>query len=102
MAAPYISNGTTMVPVRGVCERLGAEIGWNAQTSTVTAALDGVNIEIVVGSQIATVNGENQDMKLAPIERHGRVYIPLRFVATALGAEVAWDEDKYRVDIRSD
>jgi len=33
---PFIANGRTMVPLRFVAEALGAEVGWNDNTQTVT------------------------------------------------------------------
>lgn len=35
-AAPVIKNGRTLVPVRYVGEILGAEVGWEASTRTVS------------------------------------------------------------------
>ncbi|MEL7658907.1 MAG: copper amine oxidase N-terminal domain-containing protein [Bacillota bacterium] len=34
--APYISNGSTLVPVRFVSEALGADVQWDKTTKTVT------------------------------------------------------------------
>lgn len=34
--APFINNGRTLVPVRAISEALGAEVGWNNDTRTVT------------------------------------------------------------------
>lgn len=35
-AAPYITNGRTMVPARAVAEALKADVQWNGETRTVT------------------------------------------------------------------
>jgi hypothetical protein len=34
--APYIENGTTLVPVRFVSEALGATVSWDGASKTVT------------------------------------------------------------------
>ena len=34
--APFITNGRTLVPVRAISEALGATVGWNNDTRTVT------------------------------------------------------------------
>lgn len=34
--APYISNGSTLVPVRFVSESLGADVAWDSTTKTIT------------------------------------------------------------------
>lgn len=36
LAAPYVTNGRTLIPVRFISEALGASVGWNGDTSTVT------------------------------------------------------------------
>lgn len=35
-AAPYITDGRTLIPVRFISEALGANVGWNGDTGTVT------------------------------------------------------------------
>ncbi|MBQ2940920.1 MAG: copper amine oxidase N-terminal domain-containing protein [Clostridia bacterium] len=34
--APFITDGRTLVPVRAISEALGAEVGWDNDTRTVT------------------------------------------------------------------
>ena len=34
--APFIKDGRTLVPVRAISEALGAEVGWDNDTRTVT------------------------------------------------------------------
>lgn len=41
--APFIVNGSTMIPLRGLLEEMGAEIGWNGQNKTVTVN-NGINV----------------------------------------------------------
>ena len=40
---PFIINGTTYLPVRGVASALGLNVGWDAATNTVTLNEPGVN-----------------------------------------------------------
>jgi len=40
---PQIINGRTMVPVRFVSEGLGAEVGWDGTTKTVTITMDSID-----------------------------------------------------------
>lgn len=101
-ATPYIDDGNTMVPVRGVFERLGATLAWDGSTRTVTATRFDVTIQMTQGSKTAIVNGEETQLRIAPANIDGRVYIPLRFVSEDLGAQVQWDGQNYIVSINSD
>lgn len=101
-ATPYIEEGNTMVPVRGVFERLGATLEWDGPTRTVTANRFDVTIKLTQDSKTAYVNDEETVLNIAPANINGRVYIPLRFVSEDLGAEVQWDGEQYTVLIESD
>lgn len=101
-ATPYIDKGNTMVPVRGVFERLGATLEWDGQTKTVTANRFDVTIKMIQDSKTAYVNGVETKLNIAPTNINGRIYIPLRFVSEDLGAQVEWDGEQYAVSIESD
>ncbi len=91
-AAPIIRNSRTMLPVRFVAENLGATVGWDAETQTVTVSGDGVSVEIVIGKAFAKVNGENVVLDSPAFIENSRTYLPVRVVAENLGATVAWDD----------
>lgn len=92
---PYIKNGTTMVPVRYVSEELLADVSWNAATREVTIvdSISDVNIVLAVGSNSAAVNGQSVTLDAAAELQSGSVFVPVRFIAEALGAEVIWDSE---------
>ncbi len=90
-AAPVIRNDRTMLPVRFVAENLGATVGWDGATSTVTVTADGVKVEIIVGSRVARVNGNAVILDSPAFIESSRTYLPVRFIAESIGAKVAWD-----------
>jgi rhodanese-related sulfurtransferase len=45
------------------------------------------------------VNGKQISVEVQPFIRDGRVFVPLRFIAEELGAQVLWDEETYTVRI---
>lgn len=98
-AEPYIQDGTTMVPMRVIFERLGATVEYNAKTKIVTAKKSDTVITLEAGSTAATLNGKKQTLGAPVTNIDGNTMIPLRFVSEALGAEVAWDRDTQTVDI---
>ena len=90
-AAPIIRESRTMLPVRFVAEAFGAEVEWDGDTSTATVKTDTVEIKITIGATTATVNGESVALDAPAFIESSRTYMPVRFVAENLGAEVAWN-----------
>lgn len=95
----YVKNDATMVPMRGIFERMGAEVLWNEATRTVTAKRGATTIVLRPDAAEAVVNGAATALPVAPEIVEGHLYMPLRFVAETLGATVAWDQALYRVSI---
>ena len=89
-AAPFIENGTTMIPIRTVSELLGSNVEWDAETKT--AAIEGeTKIVLTANSSVAFVNDSEVRVDM-PVEIvDSRVYVPLRFVSENMGVTVDWD-----------
>ncbi len=100
-AAPQIVNDRTMIPVRVVSEAMGANVSWDGATKTVGITLGSDNIQIIIGSNVAYVNGEAKELDSPAFidASNGRTYIPLRFVAENFGAEVIWNSQDRTVTI---
>lgn len=91
-AAPFIDkNGRTQLPVRAVAEAFGAIVGWDPQDQTVSILKDGKAISITVGSWVMNVGGVFIQNDSPAVNKGGRVYLPIRVIAEALGANVEWD-----------
>lgn len=71
-------------------EELGATFAWNGETNTATFTVNGKTVEVTVGSTTAMVDGAAATMPVPPINLGGRVHVPTRFVAEALGMGVHW------------
>jgi hypothetical protein len=86
---PTERAGRVFVPLRGVFEQLGASVVY--QSGTINASGRGHNISLRIGSQQATVDGQQQTVDVAPFIIGASTYVPLRFVSQALGATVNYD-----------
>ncbi|GAB6179367.1 hypothetical protein JCM14036_06860 [Desulfotomaculum defluvii] len=86
--APVLENGRTLVPMRKIFERLGADINWNADTKTVTATKGDVQIELTLGKSTAVVNGKTLKLDVPAKVVGDRTMVPMRFVGETLGAKV--------------
>lgn len=89
--APVIIDGRTLVPVRAIFEALGATVGWDEATRTVTANKSDITIKLVLDNKIATVNGQSQTLDVPAQSIDGRTMVPARFVADNLNYNVNWD-----------
>lgn len=102
-AQPRIVDDRAFLPVRAVFEAMGAAVDF--KDGVVTATRGGRTVSMTVGSTAATVteNGATTalTMDVAPFidPALGRAYVPVRFAAQALGANVGWDGAKRAVII---
>ncbi len=87
--APTERAGRVFVPLRGVFENLGATVVY--ANGVINATGRGHTISLKVGSQTATVDGQQQTVDVAPFIIGASTYVPLRFVSQALGASVNFD-----------
>lgn len=88
---PYIKDGRTLVPFRGILEALGAEVIWNPTERSVTAKNESTEIYLKIGSVETLVNGEKVIIDVPAEITKDRTFVPLRFVSENLGATVGWD-----------
>jgi hypothetical protein len=86
---PTERAGRVFVPLRGVFEQLGASVVY--ANGVINASGRGHNISLKIGSQQATVDGQQQNVDVAPFIIGASTYVPLRFVSQALGATVNYD-----------
>lgn len=101
----FIRDGRTMVPVRAVAEKLGAEVKWFAETSEVAIILNGRTVRLKIGSAQALVNGEQVTLysgvpaMIANYNGIERTMVPLRFVSEQLGVWVNWNQESGTAEI---
>lgn len=98
---PIIKNGYTLVPMRAILEKLGAEVTWDERAKTAIAEKDRVLVKLKINSYFAQVNGETVQLPVQPILVDGKTMIPLRFVSEAFGASVDWDGATRTVQINT-
>ena len=94
-AKPFIESSRTFVPIRYLSNALGVGdkyIGWESPVVTLKQP-DMPLVELAVGSKQIKSDGNATTMDVAPMLREGRTYLPARWVAEALGYEVAWDAE---------
>ncbi len=103
--APYIAGGSTLIPLRGLLEMMGAEITWIDEDQTIKIKKDGVTIIlqnrhnlvfVETGGKYGTVR---YTLPQSPRIKDGRTFIPIRFISEHLGYNVEWNGDTREVTI---
>lgn len=90
--APFIENGSTLVPFRTIFEELGYTIKWNDSEKSIVAFRMGSQMKLIIDNSTAVVNGGQKMMGIAPKIVNGRTFVPLRFVSENAGSNVEWDD----------
>jgi hypothetical protein len=97
---PQMAGDIVMVPMRAIFEFMGCAVQFWPETGAIEARQGSHVVDLWLGNTSARVNGRVMTMQLAPRQIDGATYIPLRFVATAMGAGVDWSEDTKTVAVR--
>ena len=84
-AVPFKDNGgAVFVPVKSLCDQLGFDLSWEADSQTAVLE-DGKNtLRVQVDNKTAQINGEDRTLSAAPVMRDGVTYVPAQGVCGML------------------
>lgn len=92
-----------MVPVRFVAQALNCQVDWDDAAQTVIITSQGYNKNSPpannTGQINILINGRLANPDVAPQTMNGRIMVPVRLIAEALGANVKWDDQTQTVII---
>ena len=88
-----------LVPLRGVFEKMGATVSYDAKNERVYAKRGKTNVMLNLNRRTAYVNGEPQRLDTWPKISKGHVLVPIRFVAETLDASVVYSSPDSTVRI---
>ena len=97
-----VQNGRTMVPIRDLAEKLGADVEWVQESQQIVMTRAGSTVTMTLGETAADVDGTAVEMDAAPYAVEGRTLIPARYVAEFFGQKVTWDQEKQLVVVEED
>ena len=87
---PVAIAGRTLLPVRFLAESLGAGVQWlDAEKIAVITSAD-CTIRIPLDRKSMTVNGQEVPLDVPARVTDGRILVPMRAIAEALGRKVDW------------
>ncbi|WP_171056259.1 copper amine oxidase N-terminal domain-containing protein [Paenibacillus sinopodophylli] len=88
--APYVSAGTTMVPLKVITNAFGA--GLKLENGNVlTLTYNDRKVILTFGSKTVKINGAAKTVAVAPIVVKGSTMVPLRVIVEAFGAKISVD-----------
>ncbi len=96
---PVIVEGRTLIPLRGVFEKMGYTISWDGNTKTAMLISDKTRVSVTAGSSEFTVNGETKALDVPAQIMNGSMMLPLRAIGEAAGANVTWNGAVKTVEI---
>lgn len=97
-----IVEGRTLVPLRSIFEKLGADVEWNSAEKSITAVKDNATIKMSINKNSFTVNDEEKTLDVAPMIIDDKTYVPARAVSESFGCDVKWNAEKKTVDINDE
>lgn len=100
--APIIEEGRTLVPIRAVFEKAGAEVKWDQDTQTATIAKGEYNITITLNDNYLYKNGEAVELDVPAKLVNDRILIPVRAIGEAMDFAITWDGFNFVVVVSTD
>lgn len=89
--AAIVEHGRVLLPMRATFAALGASIGYDPKGRLIVARSAAHELRLTLGSREAVVDGRAVMLDVPARIIAARTYVPLRFVAQALGAVVGYD-----------
>ena len=96
---PVIRNDRTLVPIRAIIEAMGGTVDWTQETQTATLNYGEDEIQLVIGSETAYLNGEENTLDSAPVIINERTMLPIRFIAESFKFDVDWTQETQTITI---
>jgi hypothetical protein len=98
--SPIVIDGHTLVPIRAVCEKIGATVDWDDNSKTTEISYKDMTVALTIGENLMTVNYFFPvPLDAPPVVYNGRTLLPIRAVAETLGCDVNWDSERNTIAI---
>lgn len=99
---PFLDeNKRTQVPLRAAMEAFGCQVSWDAGQSVAIVEKNGIKVQVPVGQNYIKKDNLEIFNDTKALLKNNRVYLPIRAVVEAFGAEVGWNQETDTVIITS-
>lgn len=96
---PQIVNGRTLVPMRVIFEKLGAEVSWVSDSQMIVGQRYDDTIIMQINDKSLIANNRISMMDAPPVIIDSRTFVPVRAIAESFNADVEWNENERTVKI---
>src|ERR1043166_8814281 len=76
---PFEQNGRHYVPLMEITERLGGNVAWDTASQTLSVTIGQQTANVHVNNPTITVNGQQTQLLVPPVEIHSTVFVPWDF-----------------------
>lgn len=97
--APFVKEGQAMAPLRSFAGALNASVSWDAETNSIIVTKQNKSIRFQMNNRQAYVNEQLVELPIAPEIVDERAFVPLSFLAEALGFRVECSADKQEINL---
>ncbi len=88
---PVIMDGRTLVPIRAVFEKVGADVSWDDVSKTATITKNNYVVCVGLGNPFITKNNTPIPIDVASTIVNDRILIPVRAISEAMDLGVTWN-----------
>lgn len=89
---PVRESDCILTAWRALLEAMGATVSWNSAAATTTATYHGDTFTLALGDTVLYKNGEPvATLRVPASKRNGRIVVPIRAVAEAIGGQITWN-----------
>ena len=99
---PELRSARVFIPVRATATALGAGVTWEPFGRRVTLSRGERLAQFQVGSRTVNIDGREHPIDAAPYLRQGRLMVPLRAAAEALGVPISYEAATHSALVGSD
>ncbi len=87
---PVIVNNRMLVPISFIATSFDYYVKWDPSDRSVTLLKDSKSIKLAIDNNMATVDGDELSLDVAPMIISDRTMVPISFIANSVGADYAW------------
>ncbi|MEW6697414.1 MAG: L,D-transpeptidase family protein [Bacillota bacterium] len=86
----FSRQGKPYLPLKLLCQLLGYNLGWNAQTNTIEVSQNGISSQLTPNKQKALLKGREVQLKDPPLLMNGTTYVTESTIRELFPVDVTW------------
>lgn len=96
---PFVSQGTTYIPLRYLAEGIGAKVVWDAADNSVWIIAGENKAEFWMNADFMELNGKRIEIGSPVMMKDSRTQVPVRFIAALFGWDVQYNMSDWSITL---